>query len=182
MRTTADPWREEPEAAQEETKESGGRFERWVRRRVRATVAAVRAQPVSAEALALSIAVGITGGVFPIPGVTTLVCGVFIYLFKLNVAACQLVNFLLTPLELALVLPFIRLGELIFNVSDPLPFSPQEFATLLSEGFFGSLSLLGGSFLRAVAAWALVSVLATFLLYFVLLRVLSWIGTKYWKP
>jgi hypothetical protein len=38
---------------------------------------------------------GITGGLFPIPGVTTIICGVFVYLFGLNLAACQLMNVLL---------------------------------------------------------------------------------------
>ena len=38
---------------------------------------------------------GVTGGLFPVPGVTTIVCGLFVYLFGLNLAACQLMNVLL---------------------------------------------------------------------------------------
>ena len=127
---------------------------------------------LSAKSHKAFFSLGITGGIFPIPCTTTIVCGVFIYLFKLNIAACQLFNVLLTPVELMLVLPFIRLGEFIF-FSQPLPFSAAELADKLSSNFFGTLSTLGMSFFRAVIAWMLVSFLLTFLLYHALRFILQ---------
>jgi hypothetical protein len=48
---------------------------------------------------------GVTGGLFPVPGVTTIVCGLFVYLFGLNLAACQLMNVLLVRSALVVVEP-----------------------------------------------------------------------------
>ena len=45
------------------------------------------------------------------PGVTTLVCFAFVWLFALNVAATQLVNLALTPVSLALLVPHMALGN-----------------------------------------------------------------------
>ena len=42
-----------------------------------------------------------------------------------------------------MILPFIRMGEWIFFVSEPLPFSADKLATMLSSDFFGSVSALG---------------------------------------
>lgn len=53
---------------------------------------------VSPEKLALSLALGVVGGVFPVPGLTTLPCVLFTVLFSLNPVAPQVVNILVTPL------------------------------------------------------------------------------------
>jgi hypothetical protein len=42
-----------------------------------------------------------------------------------------------------MILPFIRMGEFIFFVSEPLPFSADKLASMLSSDFFGSVSALG---------------------------------------
>ncbi|KAL6058152.1 hypothetical protein QOT17_015008 [Balamuthia mandrillaris] len=133
----------------------------------------VLSQGLSPEALALSLAFGITGGVFPIPGITTLVCAVFIYFWKLNVAACQLANFLMTPIDLMMVIPFIRLGEMLFLVPEPLPLSAEELTTRLRQDpFLHTLSTLGSSLLRAIVAWAVVAAIMTWVLSKVLTPIL----------
>ncbi|XP_011011076.1 PREDICTED: uncharacterized protein LOC105115762 isoform X5 [Populus euphratica] len=63
--------------------------------------------------LALSTALGITLGIFPICGVTVLLCGVAIALLRslCHAPTVMLANFIATPLELSLVVPFLRFGE-----------------------------------------------------------------------
>ena len=131
-------------------------------------ITAVFKQNLTPEALAWSLAFGVTGGVFPIPGTTTFVCLAFIWLFSLNLAATQLANLLCTPLELVLVMPFVRAGEWLFGSR---PIAATELLDGLQRDFFGSLSAFGGSLLRAIVAWALFTAVASPLLY-VLLRVL----------
>ncbi|KAL3737030.1 hypothetical protein ACJRO7_025884 [Eucalyptus globulus] len=65
--------------------------------------------------LAFSAALGITLGVFPICGVTVFLCGVAIALLgsQCHSPSVLLFNFLATPLELSLVVPFLRFGEFI---------------------------------------------------------------------
>lgn len=72
-------------------------------------------QGVTPEKIALSLAIGICLGVFPIVGTTTALCTVAAIVFRLNLPAIQLVNYFVYPLQLALLIPFIRLGEIIFR-------------------------------------------------------------------
>ncbi|PKA54561.1 hypothetical protein AXF42_Ash000396 [Apostasia shenzhenica] len=65
--------------------------------------------------LAFSSALGLTLGIFPICGVTALLCGAAIVLFgkRCHAPTVMLANFIATPIELSLVIPFLRLGEII---------------------------------------------------------------------
>ncbi|XP_061337386.1 uncharacterized protein LOC133284402 [Gastrolobium bilobum] len=65
--------------------------------------------------LAFSAALGITLGVFPICGVTIFLCGVAIALLGsfCHAPTVMLANFIATPIELSLVVPFLRFGEVI---------------------------------------------------------------------
>jgi hypothetical protein len=60
-------------------------------------------QGLSPERLALSVAVGIAVGVFPIFGTTTMLCAPVAILFRLNIPAVQLVNYLVFPLQILLL-------------------------------------------------------------------------------
>ncbi|KAJ9145903.1 hypothetical protein P3X46_028231 [Hevea brasiliensis] len=65
--------------------------------------------------LAFSAALGITLGIFPICGVTVLLCGIAIALLGslCHAPTVMLANFVATPIELSLVVPFLRFGEVI---------------------------------------------------------------------
>lgn len=65
--------------------------------------------------LALSSALGITLGIFPICGTTVILCGVAAALLgsSIHTPTLMLANFVAMPIELSLVVPFLRLGEII---------------------------------------------------------------------
>ncbi|CAI9117180.1 OLC1v1018526C1 [Oldenlandia corymbosa var. corymbosa] len=65
--------------------------------------------------LALSGALGITFGIFPICGVTVFLCGMAIAVLRSSCHAptVMLANFIATPIELSLIILFLRFGELI---------------------------------------------------------------------
>src|ERR1700712_1304876 len=71
----------------------------------------------SPEKLAWSLAAGLLIGVNPLIGSTTVLCLLVAFVFRLNVAASQLGNHLVYPLELVLVIPFIRLGSRMFGTA-----------------------------------------------------------------
>eukprot|EP01103_Thecamoeba_quadrilineata_P004109 TRINITY_DN13832_c0_g1_i1.p1 TRINITY_DN13832_c0_g1~~TRINITY_DN13832_c0_g1_i1.p1 ORF type:complete len:161 (+),score=20.53 TRINITY_DN13832_c0_g1_i1:23-484(+) len=123
-------------------------------------------QGLTPEDLALSFTLGIIGGIFPIPGVTTFVCLLFIYLFKLNPVATQFVNFVLTPVDIALVVPFMQLGYLITQRESQIS---SDIFTNLKEDFFGSLSVYWEALLHGIIAWIVLSPLLGFVLYKVIL-------------
>jgi len=98
----------------------------WWYRRFALPVLALLRMGASPQRLAWSIAVGLLIGINPLLGSTTLVCIAVAFLFRLNVPASQLANHLMYPLELLLLLPFLRLGTWVFHTA-PVPFSPKTF-------------------------------------------------------
>jgi hypothetical protein len=109
-------------------------------------------QGMTADTLALCVALGLVLGIFPVLGCPTLFCAIAALTLRLNLPAIQAVNYLVYPLQLALLVPFVRLGDLWFR--------PTEM-----QGFFGMLTAL----LHAVAAWFCVCVPLGLLLYWILL-------------
>ncbi|KAF5479355.1 hypothetical protein F2P56_000187 [Juglans regia] len=65
--------------------------------------------------LAFSVALGITMGVFPICGVTVFLSGMAIALLgsRCHAPSVMLANFIATPIELSLLVPFLRFGEIL---------------------------------------------------------------------
>ncbi|PSS19361.1 UPF0259 membrane protein like [Actinidia chinensis var. chinensis] len=65
--------------------------------------------------LAFSAALGISLGIFPICGVTVFLCGLAIAVLGslCHPPTVMLTNIIATPIELGLVVPFLRLGEVI---------------------------------------------------------------------
>jgi hypothetical protein len=97
----------------------------WLYRRVALPVFALLRMGASPEKLAWSIAAGLLIGINPILGSTTVLCLAVAFLFRLNVAASQLGNHIVYPLELILVIPFIHVASRIFHTA-PMPLSASE--------------------------------------------------------
>ena len=126
---------------------------------------------ISPEKIALSLAFGIVLGVFPVLGTTTLLCMLAALLFRLNLPAIQLVNYLCYPLQLVLIVPFLKMGQRLFRAR-PLSLTLSEVLTLTHADVLRAIRLLWIAALQAVAAWTLVGPLAIVLLYFILAPVL----------
>jgi len=128
--------------------------------RPRATVG--RATP---DTLALSVGLALVLGVFPVYGCPTLLCAAAAIVLRLNLPAMQLVNALTTPLQLALWIPFHRLGDLLLRGAAGTQVGTGAAAGVHSEAwqFLGSIWTLAA---HAVAGWFCVCApLAILLLY-----------------
>ena len=108
---------------------------------------------LSGDSIAIILAVGLVLGTFPVYGCPTVFCLLAAIALRLNAPALQLVNQLLSPLQLALLIPFSRLGERI--IASPGPASN------------GILSRFSEFTLQAIAGWLCISVPLGILLYFV---------------
>lgn len=124
-------------------------------------------QGITPEKIALSLAFGIMLGVFPVIGTTSLLCLIAALLFRLNLAALQLVNILVYPLWFALLIPFVRVGERLFRVP-PLAMTGSQMLALAHADFLHSVSVLGLTTLRAAAAWMLIGPPGIIALYVIL--------------
>ena len=72
--------------------------------------------------LAWSLAVGISVGINPLLGTTTLACLAIAFLLRLNLVASQITNHLVYPLQLTLFFVFLRIGSFFFHTG-ALPLS-----------------------------------------------------------
>jgi uncharacterized protein (DUF2062 family) len=97
----------------------------WIYRRAILPILALLRMGASPEKLAWSIAVGLLIGINPVLGTTTILCLAVAFVFRLNVAASQLGNHVVYPLQLILVIPFIRIGSRIFHTA-PMPMSAND--------------------------------------------------------
>ena len=123
------------------------------------------------EKIALSVALGITFGLFPIFGTTTLLCLVGAVALRLNHPAIQITNQLMYPIQIPLMVVFIRLGESMLGVA-PIPFS----ATLMMAELRANPAVLverfGTAGLHGILGWALVAPVVASLTYAALLPIL----------
>lgn len=119
---------------------------------------------LSAENAASILVVGLVLGTFPIFGLPTLLCGLASLILRINFPALQLVNQLCWPLQIALLIPCVRLGSRIFAF-------PHGLATPVTLK-------LGASALQAVTGWFCICVPLGVLLYFALASALRRCGTR----
>src|SRR5215831_12633008 len=91
------------------------RLEQAARSRVLAPILEQLTQGLSADTIALTIAVGVCIAIIPIIGVTTVLSFVAAWALRLNQPIIQAINWTSYPLQLLLIVPFIRLGERIFH-------------------------------------------------------------------
>jgi uncharacterized protein (DUF2062 family) len=110
----------------------------------------------NADKLALSLAMGVALGVFPVLGVTTVLCAVAATWLRLNQVAIQAVNYLVYPLQLALYIPFLRLGARLFG-SPPVASSLAQIQAEMRADLGRAIGAYASANLRAIAVWALLA-------------------------
>lgn len=136
----------------------------WQRRLV-APLRAQLTQGVTPDQLALTLAVGTACSLLPFLGATTLLnLGVGLAL-RLNQPILQTVNYLLYPAQLALILGYVRAGEIIWRA----PHVPLSIAQLLAafradpRGFLQAFAWTG---VYAATAWVLTTPFLIAAIYF----------------
>ena len=132
-------------------------------------------QGISPEKLSLSIAFGAVIGILPILGATTLICAAIAIMLRLNLPAIQLFNYLVYPLQIFLLIPFMSLGAFIFQMDLP-PLSVQELSALFQQDFWGTIASFFETILYAVVAWLLVCVPLFVGIYAIFVAVLKRFG------
>jgi uncharacterized protein (DUF2062 family) len=119
---------------------------------------------ISPQKLALTLALGATLGIIPALWGATLLCVGVALLFRLNQAAIQIINYLVYPLQLALLVPYYRLGGVLFSRRAGPSLVPASSSSLPSE--------FGAATLKAFCAWGLTAPVITLLVYCISLPLL----------
>ena len=111
-------------------------------------------QGISQSDCAQAIALAITIGLFPILGFSTLIITAIAYFRRLNQPIAQVFNWICGPIKLALIIPFIRVGEFLFG-ADRFVLNLGELSRQFYENSWATLSEFAWTFLHAIAGWAL---------------------------
>lgn len=136
------------------------------KRYVSSPIISLLKQGLTPQILAMSMASGIIIGTFPLVGTTTAICTMVAILFRMNLLVTQLGNWLVYPLQLLLIVPFIILGEHLFG--SPSTLDPSHILTLLQTDLWTTLRLFSKMLLHAVIAWMLCAPFAFAAIYIVL--------------
>jgi len=143
----ASPPRAEPPAL-------GARLEQAARSKVLAPILEQVTQGLSPDTIAFTVAVGLCIAVIPIIGVTTALSFLAAWALRLNQPIIQAINWTSYPLQLLLIVPFIRLGERLFR-APRMRFSLEELLAMAKADPLGTLTRLGTTFGHAAVAWLL---------------------------
>jgi uncharacterized protein (DUF2062 family) len=114
----------------------------------------------SPQRLAWSLAAGAVIGINPIVGSTTLLCLGLALAFRLNLVASQLANHLCFPLQLALILVYLRAGQALFRTGNP-PIPASELIHAMRLRPWSTLQLLWTWEWHAIIVWLLVATVLT---------------------
>jgi uncharacterized protein (DUF2062 family) len=122
------------------------------------------------QKLALTLCIGCALGIMPLLWGTSLICIFLAHIFRLNHVVLQSVTYLFYPVQLALLMPFLKLGTWLFPWGPPLP--AQIFTTLIHNPGLTSLNFLAWITFKSLAAW-LVTVLPAALFVYGILTVMA---------
>jgi uncharacterized protein (DUF2062 family) len=121
------------------------------RRLVRPVLDLLR-QGVTPEKIALSLTLGVALGVFPVLGSTTALCALAALVLRLNLPAIQIVNYFVYPLQIALLIPFFRLGERLFRAPH-LPLSVSQIYAMIHANMWSAIRSLWTTTWHAIIVW-----------------------------
>jgi uncharacterized protein (DUF2062 family) len=135
----------------------------WQRRVLDVTVAQLR-QGITPRQIALTIALGVVLGLFPVLGTTTALCLLAGVMLKLNQPVIQLSNWLVAPLQVPGIYLFVRAGERLTHVP-PVSFSVAALMMAFKASPLRFLQQYGTTGLRGVLAWIVFAPGIAMLLY-----------------
>jgi len=124
----------------------------WQRRIVAPVVGQLK-QGLTPEKAALTIGLGLVLSVFPILGSTTTLCLLVGAALKLNHPILQLINWLMSGVQLLMIPVFIRLGEKVVGAK-PMAFSVTDMVDRFNASPGQFLQDFGMTGLHAILAWA----------------------------
>ena len=136
----------------------------WWQRRIADPVRQQLTQGITPDKIALTLALGMTLGIFPILGSGFLLCGLAAWALRLNQPIIQATGTLAYPLQLVLLLPFYRAGESLFQ-APPIPLSIPVLLSRFFENVPLFLKEYGMTGVRGIVVWTLLAPVLLAVLY-----------------
>lgn len=157
---------------------SGSKLVLWLKRKIATPLLRFIRMGVSPRELAIAVSLGIILGIIPVLGVTTILCSIPVFLFRLNMAAIQIANWVVYPFQLLFYIPFIHFGQKLFG-RDLLPFSVSEIIQMVRADFWDAFGRFWLAHLMGVCVWLLASIPLYFLSFYFFRFVFRRLTKKY---
>jgi hypothetical protein len=106
--------------------------------------------------LAFTLALGFAIGCIPLLGMTTAICALLALVLRLNMPAIQAANWVAMPLQMLLLIPFLRLGQWLFSAQS-MAFTPKALAAQIEAAPWRVLVQMSGMFGHALLAWLIMA-------------------------
>lgn len=123
--------------------------------------------------LSKAVALGALTGLFPIIGLSTLVCLGIGRSLKLNLPIMVTVSYLMLPAQIIAIYGFIQMGALLLPLSYPMDYA--FFKTLMDKDLLVIIHTLGYNLVAAVFSWLVFSSL----LYLPLTNLIKWMAIRW---
>ena len=134
-------------------------------------------QGLTPKELSQSIIVSGLISTIPILGVSTFMITVVSLKSKLNLPVMIALSYFMWPIQILLIIPFIRLGEYIFSVPST-QHTVEEIISSFQNSFFQTLSQLSFELLCGLGGWFFIAVPISLCVYSLLLVVLKYSKAK----
>ncbi len=138
----------------------------WLYKKILQPLIQLLQQGVTVEKLSWSLAAGITLGSIPLLGITSTLCFITAIVFRLNHVAIQIANYIAYPIQFALIIPFLHLGNILFGYKE-MDLNLSEMLVEFQIDPYIFFEKYVGLALRTTVAWALVASISVILLYFI---------------
>ena len=122
-------------------------------------------QGTTPHKLAITCALGMVIGIFPIIGTSTMICLGLSIALRLNIPVMQLANYLVTAIQVICILPFIKFGAYLFGL-EIFSYSRDQLVEMFQNDFWKLLKDSGALIGGGVGAWLIISIPLFFALYF----------------
>jgi hypothetical protein len=135
-------------------------------------ITALFKQGLSPKKLSQSIIVSGLIAIIPVLGVSTFMITTISLKSKLNLPVMIALSYLMWPVQILMIIPFIRMGEFIFSVPRN-HHTVDEIISSFQNSFFQTLSQLSFELLCGLGGWMFTAVPVAFAIYLVSLLFLK---------
>jgi len=122
-------------------------------------------QGISSEKLSLTLALGVSFGIMPFFGVSSAILTALALIFRLNIAAIQIVNYGVYVIQLVLFVPFLKLGQITF-IGSKTALNFDKIFHLIKVNFWGSIVEIWQISLSGLLIWVIISIPLAFIIYY----------------
>jgi len=144
-----------------------GSISDWLRRKVRDPLLAELRQGATPESVAAAVSVSLAIAINPIIGTTTVGCVIAGRLFRLNHVVMQIVNHASFVLQVALMIPFMRIGETVTG-SRHIVLTYEAIMKQYNESFSIFFEKFWMAYVHGIIGWLIVVPAAAWILNFFL--------------